>query len=340
MTGFEVLAPGLLTSVQDQGRYGRQRVGMSPAGAMDSHSLALANLLVGNPTGAGGLECTFLGPTLRFEAANTIALTGADMSPTLDGVPLPMGQAVPVAAGSVLKLNGAKNGCRCYIAFHGGLDLLLVDGSQATLLRSGIGGLEGRKLAAGDRIGFSAPDPALPNLPLRRLARPQHFEKEITVRVVPGPQDDRFTQAGLNTFFGCPFKVSSRCDRMASRLEGPAVEHLTDANIPSDGIPLGAVQIPGDGQPIIMMSEHQGSGGYTKIATLASVDIPLVAQCPPGGTIRFAAVGVEQAQALYLARQEEYRRMQTAFELEYQKIYRITVNGQTMSVGVAERAAP
>ena len=113
MTGFEVLAPGLLTSVQDQGRYGRQRVGMSPAGAMDSHSLALANLLVGNPTGAGGLECTFLGPALRFEAANTIALTGADMSPTLDGVPLPMGQAVPVAAGSVLKLNGAKNGCRC-----------------------------------------------------------------------------------------------------------------------------------------------------------------------------------------------------------------------------------
>ena len=340
MTGFEVLAPGLLTSVQDQGRYGRQRVGMSPAGAMDSHSLALANLLAGNPIGAGGLECTFLGPTLRFEVPNTIALTGADMSPTLDGAPLPMGQAVAVAAGSVLQLRGAKNGCRSYIAFHGGLDLPLLDGSQSTLLRSGIGGFEGRKLAAGDRIGFLSPDPCLPNLPLRRLSRPQHFEKEITVRVVPGPQDDRFTRAGLDTFFGSAFKVSARCDRMASRLEGPRVEHLTDANIPSDGIPLGAVQIPGDGQPIIMMSEHQGSGGYTKIATLISADIPLVAQCPPGGSIRFAPVSVEQAQALYLARREEYRRMEEAFSLHYQAFYHITVNGQSMSVGVAEHAAP
>ena len=335
--GFEIVSPGLLTSVQDAGRFGRQRVGMSPAGAMDARSMSLANLLVGNPTGTGVLECTLLGPTLRFDRANVVALAGADMAPTLDGRAVPMGQAFPVAAGSVLKLGSVKNGCRTYIAFHGGLDIPPVDGSQSTLLRSAIGGYQGRKLAAGDRIGFTAPTGILKNLALRRIPEPQTFEKEVTVRVVPGPQEDRFTPAGLETFYSQSFTVGVQSDRMASRLEGPKVEHTTDANILSDGIPLGAVQIPGSGQPIIMMSEHQGSGGYTKIANVISVDIPLVAQCPPGSKIRFQAVSVEESQQLYLAQLEEYRRLQTAFEMDYRDIFRISVNGQETVVGVALR---
>ena len=338
--GIEILAPGLLTSLQDEGRFGLQRSGMSPAGAMDQLSLARANILAGNPAGTGALEATYTGPTVKFTRGNIFALSGADMSPTLDGAPIPMEAAVFAPAGSVLKLKNAKSGCRCYIAFHGGLDVPPVNGSQSTLLRSGIGGFKGRKLAAGDAIPFKAPAQTLRNLPLRRLAPRPPYPKEVTVRVVLGPQDDRFTPAGINTFLTQPFTVTVQADRMASRLEGPKVEHVTDANMLSDGIPLGAVQVPGSGQPIIMMSEHQGSGGYTKIATVISTDIALVAQCPPGGKIRFAAVTVEQAQAAYLARKAELSRLEQALNAEYQATYHVTVGEQSFAVGIAERPGP
>ncbi|MBR0115204.1 MAG: biotin-dependent carboxyltransferase family protein, partial [Firmicutes bacterium] len=276
--------PGLLTSVQDAGRFGMQRYGMSPAGAMDLDSMKLANILAGNDPNTGTLECTYMGPAIRFEEDEVIAIAGADMAPTVDGQPVPMWQAFCVPAGSTLTTGGCRNGCRSYIAFAGGLDIPVLDGSQSTFLRSGLGGLEGRKLRAGDRIGLRAPQAALKNMVLRTLPRPQRFKKNVTVRVIPGPQDDRFTEAGLNTLYTSQYRISEKSDRMGFRTEGPEIEHVNnDANILSDGIPYGAIQVPKDGKPIIMMSEHAGSGGYTKVGTVISVDMPLVAQLAPGG---------------------------------------------------------
>lgn len=333
---LEVIEPGLLTSVQDEGRFGMQRIGMSPAGAMDVHALRLANILAGNARGEAALEMTLLGGTFCFRRENVFAVTGADMGATLNGAPVPVGQAMTAPAGGVLAFGAVRSGCRTYLAVAGGFDVPALYGSKSTLLRSHLGGFEGRKLAAGDVLPFAAPRAAIPNQPIRRLVPQPPFPRGVTVRVIPGPQAERFTQKGLDTFYGSAFTVTNRCDRMGYRLAGPKVEHVTDANIISDGIALGAVQVPGSGEPIIMMSERQGSGGYTKIANVISVDIPLVAQCAPGAEIRFQAVSVEDAQALYRQRLEQYARLEQAFAREMRFVWQLSINGQTFNVGVAE----
>lgn len=334
--GLNVISPGALTSIQDEGRFGHQRIGMSPAGAMDLHSLRLANILVDNDMGEAALELTFLGGKFKFTEDNVFALVGADMGATLDGVPVPVGQAVPARSGSVLQMGQAKNGCRTYLAVAGGFDVPVLHGSKSTLLRSNLGGFEGRKLAAGDEIPFAAPKRAIPNLPIRVLPPQPPIRKDVTVRVVLGPQDDRFTKAGMDTFLSSAYQVDNKSDRMGYRLTGPKVEHTTDANIISDGIPFGAVQIPGSGEPMIMMSEHQGSGGYTKIANVISADIPLVAQCPPGGTIRFTAISVDEAQDLYLEQRAYYDHLRAVYGQKLDGVYRLKVNGKIFNVGIAK----
>ena len=332
--GLEVITPGLLTSVQDGGRFGHQRIGMSPAGAMDLHAMRLANILVGNARDEAVLEMTMLGPKLRFTQDNVFAVMGADMGAALDGAPVPMGQAVTARAGSVLQFGAAKTGCRAYLAVAGGFDVPVLYGSKSTLLRSALGGFQGRKLEAGDDLPFAAPKASVINQAIRQLPPQPPISRSVTLRVIPGPQDDRFTKQGLETFYSSTFTVTDKSDRMGCRLTGPKVEHSTDANIISDGIPFGAVQVPGSGEPIIMMSEHQGSGGYTKIANVISVDIPLAAQCPPGASIRFQAVTVEEAQQLYLEQLAEYTRLEQVFSQELRGIYRMTVNGRTYCVGI------
>ena len=334
--GLTVISPGALTSIQDEGRFGHQRIGMSPAGAMDLHSLRLANILVDNDMGEAALELSFLGGKFQFTKDNVFALTGADMSATLDGVKVPVGQAVVAKAGSVLQMGQAKDGCRTYMAVAGGFDVPVLHGSKSTLLRSNLGGFKDRKLAAGDEIPFAAPKKTIPNLPIRVLPQQPAIGRDVTVRVVLGPQDDRFTKAGMETFLSSAYKVDNKSDRMGYRLTGPKVEHTTDANIISDGIPFGAVQIPGSGEPMIMMSEHQGSGGYTKIANVISVDIPLVAQCPPGGTIRFKAVSVDEAQDLYLAQKAYYDSLKALYGQRLDGVYYVKVNGKTYNVGIAK----
>lgn len=334
--GLNVISPGALTSIQDEGRFGHQRIGMSPAGAMDLHSLRLANLLVDNDMGEAALEMTFLGGKFQFTEDNVFALTGADMGAMLDGVSVPVGQAMQAKAGSVLQMGQAKNGCRTYLAVAGGFDVPVLHGSKSTLLRSNLGGFRGRKLTAGDEIYFAAPKKTIPNLHIRVLPSQPPIQKDVTVRVVLGPQDDRFTKAGMETFLTGAYKVDNKSDRMGYRLTGPKIEHTTDANIISDGIPFGAVQIPGSGEPMIMMSEHQGSGGYTKIANVISVDIPLVAQCPPGGTIRFQAVSVDEAQELYLERKTYYGHLKSVYSQKLDGVYRLRVNGKSYNVGIAK----
>ena len=334
--GLYVISPGALTSVQDEGRFGHQRIGMSPAGAMDLHALRLANLLVDNDMGEAALELTFLGGKFKFTEDNVFALTGADMGAMLDGVPVSVGQAVQAKAGSVLQMGQAKNGSRAYLAVTGGFDVPVLHNSKSTLLRSNLGGFEGRKLTAGDELPFAAPKKNIPNLPIRVLPPQAPIGKDITVRVILGPQEDRFTKAGMETFLNSDYKVDNKSDRMGYRLTGPKIEHTTDANIISDGIPFGAVQIPGSGEPMIMMSEHQGSGGYTKIANVISVDIPLVAQCPPGGTIRFKAISVDEAQDLYLEQKAYYEHLKAVYGQRLDGLYRVRVNGKQYNVGIAK----
>lgn len=304
--GILVQEPGLFTTVQDEGRYGYQQFGVTPSGPMDARSLHIANILAGNPMGEGALEMTFQGPSLQFEEDNIIAVTGADMHPTVNGTAVPMYQAVQVCKGDVLKFQFATNGSRGYVAFAGGLDIPLVMGSKSTLVSKGLGGVEGRKLQKGDRIGFSAPRTELPHMEDRHVSKPSYPAKEIVLRVVRGPQDDCFSNEELHRFFWHSFKITNEFDRMGCRLEREEpVKHLNDGNIISDGIACGSIQVPTNGQPIIMLSDRQTVGGYTKIGTVISVDLPKLAQAKPGMQIRFIEVSLELAQELYIREAEE-----------------------------------
>lgn len=334
---FLVEAPGLLTTVQDGGRYGYERFGMSPAGPMDRRAFRIANILVGNRRDESALEATVTGPTLVFDGDGVIALTGADMDSELNGAPCPTYRALAVHAGDRLSMGAAKEGCRAYIAFFGGLDVPPIMGSRATALQNRIGGYEGRKLAAGDAISVRAEGPLPGNLAGRQAPRPV-FSRDITVRVILGPQDDLFTREGLDTFLTRPYTVSNDFSRMGYRLEGPVIHHVADGNIISDGIVAGAIQVPTSGQPIIMMAERQTVGGYTKIAAVISADLPLVGQCRPGDTLRFRAVSVEEAHHAW----RQQNRMLEELEADLSrpgvsfpvKHYRICLNGTPYDVQI------
>lgn len=300
--GIIVENPGIQTTVQDEGRFGYQQFGVSPAGPMDAKSFYLANILVGNKRSEGALELTFSGPTLKFEKDNIIAITGADMTPKVNGQPIPIYEAVLVHAGDVLSfgfVNGT--GCRSYLAFAGGLDIPLVMGSKSTLMRNELGGMKGRKLEKGDEIGFVNPKTELPNMEKRKLEPEKFPEKEITLRVLTGPQDTEFSEEELKRFFWYGATITNEFDRMGCRLQREEpVKHLGDGNIITDGIAFGSIQVPTNGQPIIMLADRQSTGGYTKIGTVISVDLPKIAQSVPGYKVRFVRVGVELAQKLYL----------------------------------------
>lgn len=304
--GIVVENGGILTTVQDEGRYGYQQYGVSPSGPMDFRSFHLANILAGNPMGESALEISFMGPQLRFEKGNTIAITGGDLTPKINGKEIPMYQAVAVREGEVLSFGGMRNGCRGYIAFAGGLDVPLVMGSKSTLMRNHIGGVEGRKLEKGDAIGFANPREVLPKMEKRRISREVFPSKEVVLRVVLGPQEDEFTEKGIRQFFWHSKVITNEFDRMGCRLEGEPIEHAGDGNIITDGISLGSIQVPTNGQPIIMLSDRQSTGGYAKIGTVATVDLSLLAQSMPGSRVRFVRVSLKLAQDLYI---REWNRM-------------------------------
>lgn len=305
--GFEVKDPGPFTTVQDKGRYGYQKFGVTPSGPMDVRAFRLANMLAGNPEGEGTLEFTFKGPTLVFDEDEVIAITGGDMQPFLNGQKISRYRAVEVHAGDELSFGfAAAGGCRGYIAFTGGLDIPMVMGSQSTLALKNLGGYEGRALKAGDRIGLTAPKKTLPDLARRVLPVPEYPTDEVILRVVLGPQDDAFSPEEQKKFFWYSFKVTNEYDRQGCRLEREEpVHHITDGNIISDGISFGAIQIPSTGQPVIMMADRQTVGGYTKIGNVISVDLPKIAQAKPGMKVRFVQVSIETAQELLIREQKE-----------------------------------
>ncbi len=298
---LQIIHPGMLSSVQDIGRYGYQRFGMPTAGAMDTFALRAANALLGNDDNAAAIEATVLGPRLTLLADTRIAITGANVSPAVDGESIPMWESVTVKAGSRLEFRGPTDGMRAYLAAAGGIDVPVVMGSHSTYMKAALGGFEGRPLRAGDILNAHGDDHPNVSSTIRRFPQDAipRYGRAHELRVALGPQHAAFTQAGIDTFLSATYTVSIHSDRMGYRLEGEPVEHLDGPDVISDGTPLGTIQIPGDGQPIILLADRGTTGGYTKIATVISTDISKVAQAMPGHTITFKAVSVEEAHEAY-----------------------------------------
>lgn len=305
---------GLFTTVQDYGRMGYQNLGFHVCGVMDRHSYWVANLLVDNTDLEAVLEFTICGPTLYFTSDTVICITGGDFDPKINGEAIPMYAAVEVHKGDELEMGFCRSGTWGYIAFAGGLDVPVVMGSRSTDIKCKLGGLEGRPIKDGDEIHFLSNVHSLPLMKERHLERPDYGADVVELRVTMGPQDDHFTKSGLNTFFESEFTVTSQCDRMGYRLEGPVIEHNDlGADIISDGIAKGAIQVPSSGQPIIMMSDRQTLGGYTKIANVISVDIPKIAQCKYPQKVRFSRVSIEEAQRIYMMERQRLRLLNGRF---------------------------
>jgi antagonist of KipI len=291
---IRVLEPGAMTTVQDLGRPGHLRYGIPPSGPIDPVAFVVANRLVGNADGAAGLECTVLGPRFEAQAACAIAVTGAAMPLTVSGAEAPAWTTLTLKPGDVVKLGAARAGVRAYVAFSGGLDVPSVLGSRATYVRGRLGGLDGRALRKDDRLAlFSA------SLPAIRRARERvipAFDGEPEIRVMLGPQADRFTDEGLRTLLGSAYEMLPQSDRMGARLRGPRIAHRAGHDILSDGIALGSIQVPGDGQPIALLVDRQSTGGYTKVATVCSFDIGRLGQVKPGHRVRFRSLTLSEAQ--------------------------------------------
>ncbi|MGQ9645733.1 MAG: biotin-dependent carboxyltransferase family protein [Thermodesulfobacteriota bacterium] len=317
IAAFEVLEPGILTTIQDIGRYGFSQFGVPPSGALDTFSHRAANLLVGNPQTEASLEITIGGLKIKALKEMVISITGGDLSPALNGETLEMWRTHLLVEGDVVSFKRVRTGCRAYLALRGGLSVARVMGSQSTYLSGKFGGLNGRALRKGDilftldvpssfsQLGFRFPTEWIPQ-----------FEREALLRMIPGPQDRHFTERGFQTFSSSTYQVTPQCDRMGVRLEGPRIERRSDVeeSIISEGLIAGAIQVPGDGKPIIILTELV-TGGYTKIATVISVDFPKVAQLKPGDRVRFAPVSLEEAHQLLKEQEERFR----SFEKSYQE---------------------
>lgn len=297
--GIRFLKGGLFTTIQDMGRIGYQSSGFHVSGAMDKEAFRIANILLDNAANDAMLEFAIMGPQVQFTSDTVIAITGGDFVPKINGEPVAMYEAISVQKEDILEFGFVKDGNWGYVAFASGLDVPVMMGSRSTDIKSKLGGLEGRKIQDGDELSFCEETVSLPDMETRKWQKTE-YKKEITeIRVVLGPQDDHFTEEGIKTFLSETYVTTLECDRMGYRLDGPFIEHNElGADIISDGIVMGSVQVSAQGKPIIMMADCQTTGGYTKIATVIKVDLPKVAQCGAGSKIRFVAVSVEEAQQL------------------------------------------
>lgn len=308
---IQVLRPGLFTTIQDLGRYGFQRFGVSVSGAMDRWALRVGNRLLGNPDQAAGLEITLQGPELFFEQTLTIAITGADLSPTRNSAALPMWTVVAMPAGSRLQFGMRRQGARAYLAIAGGFDGPLILGSRSTHVRSRMGSLGGRALMKGDRLevgaGFTASAQYVGRaLPLSH--RPQ-YPRSPGVRIIPGPHVDRFTQEALQVLTESPYRVTSESDRMGYRLCGAELRHRTSVELVSNTVTFGAIQVPADGQPILLMADCQTTGGYATLATMIASDHSQAAQLCPGDSLSFVLTTQHKASDLFRSNHAELNRL-------------------------------
>ena len=314
---FEVLEPGILTTIQDLGRYGFSQVGVPPSGALDTFALRVGNLLAGNKGREACLEITLMGFKIKALREVVIAITGGDLSPVLNEDPLEMWRTHLLVEGDIIQFKKVRTGCRAYFTVGGGFAVPRIMGSSSTYLSGKFGGFEGRALRRGDVLfAFDIPSP-LNKLGLRFPGDwlPLWKKEAVFLRVLPGPQDHHFTERGFQIFCSSSYRVTPQSDRMGIRLEGPKIERRSDVeeSIISEGLISGAIQVPGDGKPIIILTELV-TGGYTKIATIISTDLQKVAQLKPGDYVRFKAVSVEEAHLLLREQEERLREFEENFQ--------------------------
>ena len=309
---IKVIRPGACTTIQDLGRIGYQKFGIPVAGVMDEFAASVANFLVGNERNEAVLEITYLGPTLAFQEEMLIGIAGADVSPKLNGVPVPVWESFTVKKDDVLSFGSVKSGVRAYIAFAGSIDVPPVNGSKSTLMKSKIGGFQGRMLQAGDELAICVRHGSVPQrLPARFIPVYPHSND---ISVCLGPQDDYFTEQGIADFFRQPYTITANADRMGIRLDGAAVTHKTKADIISDAAVIGSIQVPADGKPIILMADRQTTGGYAKIGTVIKEDIIKLAQMASKDTVQFRRISMEDAQQKYRAFYEKLEEIQKALQ--------------------------
>ena len=302
---IDVLQPGLLTTIQDSGRWGHQHFGVPVAGPMDRSSHRLGNLLVGNRASCATLEVTLSGPRLAFRRELLFAVTGAPFDLTLDGAPLAMNTVHAGRAGQQLAFGPRRAGARAYVAVAGGIDSPPVLGSRATHVGSATGGLDGRALRAGDRLALGAD--------VERTARPGEARPGVVrvpdagarVRMIPGPHDDRFGPRGIATLEAGRYRITADSNRMGYRLAGPPLAQAASSELISGAVPTGAIQVPPSGEPIVLMADHQTTGGYARIGTVISADVPVVAQLAPSDWIEFEACTLEVALRALIAQERK-----------------------------------
>jgi biotin-dependent carboxylase-like uncharacterized protein len=322
--GLTIIDPGILTTVQDQGRSGYMDSGFSPSGALDGFSSRMVNFLVANSPGEAALEMTLRGASMAFDGPAVIAISGADMTPLLNGFPAAMNKAFAVTRGDILHTGFALTGVRSYLAVSGGLDIEPVLGSRSTNLRVRIGGFEGRKLETKDHIPFRKTVEGLPGMERRffdpggskaavGIRRAYAEDDPLVLHVVEGKQAGRFSEEGIHTFYHSLYTVGTESDRMGVRLEGPSAASLRGADIVSGGIAAGSVQIPGSGKPIVLLNDRQTTGGYAAVGAVITGDLWRLAQAPAGSVVRFEKISTAMAEKIYIQTEREIARLQRCF---------------------------
>ncbi|MBU3068900.1 biotin-dependent carboxyltransferase family protein [Aestuariicella sp. G3-2] len=305
MVSVKILNPGILSLLQDAGRFGQHQIGLTNGGPMDPLAFHWANRLCENNdaadvySNATTIEVSIGGFKMQAECTTRVAVTGGEMPLTINGEEAERWQTHTLNSGDTLELGYSQNGCRAYIAVSGGFQVAPSFGSSATVVRESLGGLNGQALKAGDIIPC-AEDSSTQCWSVPADERPQ-YSSEVTLRVIPGYQQDTFNAVQQRLFFHNTFEVSDRCDRMGYRLTGPQVKSDIEG-ILSEGICLGAIQVPADGQPIVLMNDRQTIGGYPKLGSVLSLDLAKLAQLMPGGKVNFTAINIHDAHnALHLA---------------------------------------
>ena len=320
---LKILKNSLQTTVQDLGRNGFQKYGVIASGAMDPYAHRLANLLVSNEEQAATLEITLVGPAIEFTEDTVIALCGGDLSPKLDGQAAPMWRMLSVKKGNTLTFGEPRMGARCYLAIAGGIDVPEVMGSRSTYLRAGIGGFHGRALEKGDEVQIGQISRHQLSLLVQEaksgsdwLLPPVRYFEEPIIRMMPGRQFDLFDDNSKKRIFREPFAVSSNSDRMGYRLEGPHLALENPEELISEAVAFGSVQVPVDGNPIVLLADRQTTGGYPKIGQVASVDLPLISQLKPGQQLRFKEISLADAQQRWIEQEQSIRQLKAAIKLK------------------------
>lgn len=311
MTHLKVEAPGFGATVQDIGRLGSQHLGVPVSGALDPISLRLGNALVGNEAGEASIEFRGLGPTLEAVGGSVrLAVTGTAGEVEVIGetsYKLPANQSLVLEEGQTIRVGALSDSATGYVVIGGGLDLPRIYGSKSTFLRGGFGGFEGRVLAEGDLLPLNAK--TAPEQVEKKLDNPRYLQNDPQVHVILGPQEDYFEPSSVKSLFASDYEVSREVDRMGMRLLGADLVHSDGFDIISDGIATGAIQVPGNGKPIILLADHQTTGGYPKIGTVASSGLPMLGRARPGDSFRFVEVSVEEAEELKIAQEADIARM-------------------------------